>query len=337
MEAAQNLILVSKSDSLLVYAMAYVSKYGAGDDFKILVVDDQGINIESTTNENVNQELITTLSKLRMQFVTFDEAHKSNFDTVFLLPAFRLFASTNSYLMNFSFNSIGYFADGLRNDLHFSPSAPIKNLSEKHIFLGFKGDYNPFCKDLCNQVEIQIVELEEIAKIWESLVLNQVRKSWPKFQKDDLFIAVRYWGDEPYVYRSGITTNKLIMQIISKIPDLKRVIVKPIPKSYKKSDLEITSLERDCNLLGIDVVIWGDLFENSMGDDISHNPEGLFMGGHLNGLGHFFGFDSTLNVIAKLYSPKTILHLPNFVSELKLFENPISQEIVEQHCCLIAD
>ena len=320
-----------EGQSLLVCALSYALKFGMGKEFKILLVKIENFEAGDFSLPKQEVGLLEAMSSLNIEYISFDESRRTEFDTVYLLPACHLYASTLSFLANFSFNSIGLFADGLRNDLTLMSLDLKKDQEEKLIFFGFSGDFNRLRRINRMNSNIEIVELEYLSSVWNQINTKCDYEKLPEFNESDLFVALRYWGDHPYAYKSDMTTNKILMRLISQVPNLKRVIVKETPMSHKRSDFNYSELLVECNKNGIDVINWDDLFQGSLFDKIHQNPEGLFFQGQLAGLGHFFGFDSTLNVIAKLYAPNTKVYLPEVLSDLEIFlERLLSGENLDE-------
>jgi len=319
-ESLRRALLVARSNPatfplhLLAYAHAYPDA-----DYTLLMVGE----------EDAGAAVIRQLcAELGMEVIDLATASARSFDCV-IVHSYAHGDELAGLLASLPHDEVWYYVDFFRNELILPAGL---DLSESVlIYFGWQLDDVDLRQELSAPArEERVVPLESMRALW-NLVGERVSAGLdaiPPIAKDDLLIAVRYWGHGSMYQTLRLDT---IVDAICDldIPDsVRRVLIKPDSRALidrhelmgrarlrLRADLEVVEWESPVEsqaLLGsLDVL---DLY--------------LFTRNWIHG--HFFGFDGTPNVIVGVTQPQAIIHWLDVGLLDSYFYNPTTRHMIEE-------
>jgi hypothetical protein len=166
-----NLVVIPKT-TLLIYALSYVLKYGKNENYKFLVIDLKTFSYLAPEEIPAINEISELMLSLNTTIVTFEEAKKTRYEKLMILPGYLFFASTESFLRNFEYSTLGMFADGLRNDNFYLAHQLSREKGVIEIYFGDLNILNPegTSSPFAPSVTYEFVELNFIKEIWSKIL-----------------------------------------------------------------------------------------------------------------------------------------------------------------------
>ncbi len=310
------------SRAMSIYFLAWVRQFGAGKNFDLII----------SNGDFLPKDYLELLGKHRIQSVDKSFAQKQSYDYIVLQP-YEGFAGHKKILDQYSFQSIIYFSDSLRNGMYSFPR--LDGRTTDLVYFGFELFENAFNDNLnSRQKEIKksIVSIESVKKTWLDLINlypNQNHKQI--LGKSDLLIAMRHWGNAPhYIFKKDNLEIYLEEEIKSQT-GVSRIIFRKHPRLSSDLDLRIKSHLCHVSKFSkeVELVRWEELFGENVAFPELSSPEAEFWKTD-HDLGKFFGFDGSLNTLVKLRCPKVEVIYPNKEIYKKYFEHQKSTNLVTE-------
>ena len=307
------------SRNLALYFLAYVQEFGQNRTFNLLIMD----------GNNFPEGYEGYLANLNVTTISLDQATTHRYKKIFLQP-YQNFATHKELLNNFSFESISYFSDALRNGMYSFPSLDLR--ADELIYFGFELYEKSFYENLDSKqkkMEKKIVSPDMIRKVWVDMTKLSNRKKSSSLKSDDLLIAMRHWGTKPTYTFGEEGVHRYLEEEFAELPPLKRIILRDHPWVGPNSLIRESLLNLTSSHSGLQLFLWEDLFP--VQEDFSElsSPEGEFWNND-HELGYFFGFDGSLNNLLQICSPKTQVIYPNFEIFEKYFHYKKTTDLVAE-------
>jgi hypothetical protein len=321
----------------IVYALSYISKYGRDENFNFLIVDLKSfsyLSIEEVPEVNEIQELLTSLN---VKVVNFEEAKKHKYEKLMILPGYVFFASTETFLRNFEYSTIGMVSDGIRNDNYYLDFQLPNNKNVFEVYFGYFNDfvYESEGSETRDKSSKELVEFTYIQETWSRILAKSSAESYDIFQPTDLLLVMRYWGRNPYELHNGIRLEDLMKDVVMSESNISRVVFRAMNQDLNFFESDMSGFRDWLLAREIDFVSWDKIFQDVTVDPFFVNPESLLMTKRINNLGYLFAFDSTLNLVSSIFADNTKVILPNFKQFANIFKNSNTNVIVSEHCELI--
>jgi hypothetical protein len=282
-------------------------------------------------------EIAELLSSLNVSVVTFEEAAKARYEKLMILPGYLFFASTESFLKNFEYSTLGMFADGLRNDNFYLDYQLPKDKNILEVYFGY---FPRLSRSSTTQKEplkttFELVELNFIKDIWSRIIEGFPSKRYEDFQPSDLLVVMRRWGKDPYLLRDGVVLADLLKDLVTSEQNINRVIYRGLSQDHNFLEIDITEFRDWLSARGVKFVFWNEILNESTLESIFVNPESLLTTEKIGRLGYLFAFDSTVNLVASLCAKNTKVIVPDSKIFENIFEHRNANIILKDHCKLV--
>jgi len=321
----------------IVSALSYISKYGNNEQFHFLVIDLKSFSYLSLQELPEINEIANLLSSLNVKIVTFEAAKDTSYEKLMILPGYLFFASTESFLRNFEYSTIGMFSDGLRNDNYYLDFQLPENKTVFEVYFGYLNDFSPENQNLetRNKLTKELVELTYIKQTWGRILEKSSAESFDIFQPTDLLLVMRYWGKDPYDLHDEVRLEDLLKEVVMSEPNISRVIYRGMNQVHNFLKSDVSEFRDWLSARKIDFITWDEIFHGVNVDPFFVNPESLLMTGRINRLGYLFAFDSTVNLVSSIFAENTKVILPDLSHFTGIFKKSNTDVIVSGHCKLV--
>lgn len=235
---------------------------------------------------------------------TLEEAAGRRYDSV-LIHSYAHWSGLTQILSSLDCRHVDFYADGLRNELRFSPPHPGIGSSGSLVYFGY-ALHNELVAGQLGPVDHFVVPLERYGAFWRWLAATHPSpgpRAGDVLGRDDVLVAMRYWGrSRMYPTPSPVTAADVIGQI--ELPgSTRRVVVRHDPRLLV-SFPRILDRVRAVVPSDIEVRTWDETvgYDPSLGSldvlDRSVFTESWDLAG-------FFGYDGTPNLLVGALQPRT--------------------------------
>ena len=301
-----------------IYLLAYISEFGNGRQFQIVILGDPVIP----------SELMNLASSLKATFIEENEVRNQSYEEL-LIHSYSLFALQTGYIQGINFKVLTFYSDGMRNGFYGLPS--IDPRLKKLIYFGVELRETSFENSLpasMNTIVREVVSFAQLGNVWGALRQGSQHKIPNALTDKDLLLVMRYW-DQPnwnYDFKPGLTLLQYLREELSNLDGIERLIFRADPRVAH----QIQSIDLKELFAGqVEIVMWEDLFHQESELIELYEPES-FMWSTSTGPRYFFGFDSSLNILAGKRWRQTEILWPDREIFSEYFSLPRSSHLVSE-------
>jgi hypothetical protein len=311
-------LIVCPTRIFAIYLLAYISEFGNGQRYHIVILGDP----------TIPSEILNLASKMRVTFIKEVDARNEMYDEL-LIHSYALFEFQRSYIDGTNFKTLSFYSDGMRNGLY--GLSKIDSRLGKLIYFGVELVETSFENSLpasMDTLKREVVSFSCLENIWNKL-RHESKAAVPRlFTSKDLLLVMRYWDtpDMHYEFRSNLRLSQYLSDELSGLDDIERIIFRADPRYVNQvSIIELKELFG----AGVEIVLWEDLFKQETELIELFEPESVIWSTS-DGPGYFFGFDSSLNVLVANKWPQTKIIWPDSEIFSSYFSLPRSTHLVSE-------
>jgi len=315
-------LLIVPSKTFAIYMIAYIKEFELESKFDVYL-DKGGI---------FPDYLIHEFKLLNCNIISKELAFKNSYSEL-VIHSFASFENQLETLDAISFEKLTLYSDGFRNGiLHFLPAGV---LISKLIYFGFilsEDTLEYKLGDSSKTILREVVSFKSIQDTWKRILRGNAINFRQVFDKGDLLIVMRYWGDENFLYQ--FKDSKSILDYITaeiETVSYERIILKSHP--WFNLSFDASSLE---SALGKKVITWENLFSTDVEHSELVSPEAL-MWALDESPDYIFAFDSSLNILAAQNWKSTKVIYPSRTLYENYFKNTLSTDFVSEQLDWISE
>ena len=184
-------LVICPSRAFAIYLLAFIEEFGKGEVFHLIISD----------SKILPTELIKLASKLNSKFVSQDEAQNEFYDDL-IIHSYAMWSKESEIVSKFNFDTLIYFADGLRNGFYGLPSLSYK--LRKLIYFGFilrEKSFSLLRDRSYNELDTQVVSWHQLRTTWLQLIELSSVENMHEFTDIDIVLTMRYWSLDSALYR----------------------------------------------------------------------------------------------------------------------------------------